>query len=519
MMKTGTEPQHIGWQILNGCLFPFRKLAEGVSHVLGLNDSLNIIRQREDFFFNELASRSIQGGKGYAATYLGLPYLHAFNFFVFTGDKFIKEAACYGEYTEVNPKTFDPKARSPFDPIKEFLGDPAIVNMNGPEVAKERKGIKNYLSTNRAEAAAWEVTDKLLRNWSNDKSLNHTICLLCTQVIAQGWFNLKDVPEALVPLLKTAEHNVFNRDKVSNADFEKNRAQIKAISDEVLTTQHANVGEEESYIGFLKVHRKKERVTDLNALAGLVVEGNITTVLTGAVLQLAANQNLQERLRQELMTLDPKQMRTAEGYPGIKNLPLLHQVYLESLRFFSPSPPMARYASKAGTINGVHIPARSYLFIPLRQIMHDPNEWVNPSAFDPSRHLGSNRHLNQYPLAPFSLGPRMCPASFGFAEAMFKVALVQLFRENQLSLTSHDSVEQIPVAIKEPRLKQAYFGNLRRAALEDEPHKVIQFSNTPPLDPYHALTLPSTLVVSAGETFAIDQAKTSLTHRTLSNSK
>ncbi len=493
MMKTGIEASSFGTQALNVCLYPFRKLAQGLGYLLG--DAPAIIQQKDKFFFQELADRAMASQQGYASTYLGLPLLHTlsyyaskylgipsldvFNFYVFTGENFVKEATSYGEYVENNPRKFDAKARSLFEPIKDFLGDPAIVNMNGPEVTEERRGIKNYLTGNRGQSATWEVTQKLMQNWSNEKSINHMICLLCTQAIAQGWFNLKDVPEELVPLLKTAEHYVFNREEVSNEDFERLRKQIKELSDRVLTEQSANVSEDDSYIGFLKTHRHKAHVTDLNALAGLVVEGNITTIITGAVLQLASNRDLQNRLRQALQQLPRSTSTPNLDYAAIKNEPLLHQIYLETLRFYSPSPPLARYASKAGTINGVHIPARSYLFIPLRRVMHDPAQWPNPQTFDPSRHQGNSLQPNVYPLVPFSVGPRVCPASFGFAEAMFKIALVQIFRENELILTSHDSVEQIPVAIKEPRFKQTYFGQLRRLSQDNEsefgPSRTLQY--------------------------------------------
>jgi cytochrome P450 len=519
IMITATKPQHIGWTILNGCLYPFKKIAQGISYALNIDDSIKIARQKENFFFNEFASRSINGGKGYASTYFGLPLLHVYNFFVFTGKDFVKEAVAYGEYDKDHPELFDPKARILFEPIKDFLGDPAIVNMNGPEVAKERLGIKNYLSPHRAQTATWEVTDKILENWSDEKSLNHTICLLCTRVIAQGWFNLKDVPEDLIPLLKTAEHYVFNRDKVSADDFEKLRAKIQTLNDKFLTTQKDNLSEEHSYLGFLKNHRGKKSVTDLNGLAALLVEGNITTVLTGAVLQLATNPNLQERLRQELKTLDPLKMRTPDGYDAIKRLPLLHQIYLEALRYYSPSPPMARYASKAGNINGVHIPARSYIFIPLRQVMHNPNQWTNPSIFDPGRHQVGNSHLNQFPLVPFSEGPRVCPASFGFAESTFKIGLVQIFRENQLNLTSHDSVEQIPVAIKEPRFTKAYLGSFRKVSQDTDPQKVLQFNETKSHNSSKELTTATTVEASPSETFAIAKAKPNLRSRSLNNLK
>jgi cytochrome P450 len=221
--------------------------------------------------------------------------------------------------------------------------------------------------------------------------------------------------------------------------------------------------------------RQVDHLKNLNGLFGLVVEGNITTVVTCAVLELASNQELQRQLKDELKSVDPSDLDSLEGFAKVKNLKLLHNIYLESLRAFSPAPPIVRFASKAGTIGGREISPRSYLFIPLRHVTHDSNNWENPGQFDPQRHENTSHKINFYPLTPFSTGPRVCPASFGFTEALFKAALVILFKDNQLSLTSHSSVEQIPVNTKEPRLKQAYYGKFHRETKSVTASPVIPF--------------------------------------------
>ncbi|HRE33261.1 MAG TPA: cytochrome P450, partial [Candidatus Berkiella sp.] len=63
---------------------------------------------------------------------------------------------------------------------------------------------------------------------------------------------------------------------------------------------------------------------------------------------------------------------------------------------------MARYASKTGTINGVNIPAQTYLFVLLRRVMHDPKQWPNPDVFDISRFQAGQHRINEFPLTPFS---------------------------------------------------------------------------------------------------------------------
>ncbi|MBI2790687.1 MAG: cytochrome P450 [Gammaproteobacteria bacterium] len=428
------------------------------------SDGYKIITQKENFILGELADRASQSEDGYASTYLGLPFLKLASFHVLTGEKYLKEGVSYGEYQESKPSAFDPKARSLFDPLKDFLGNTSIINMNGPEVSEERKAIKNYLTMSSALAASLEVFAETAQNWSSHKSINDQICFACTQVIASAWFNCKNIPEEIVPLLKKAERYVFNRDKVSDSKFKELKDEFRLLNDTYMKKNEEAILSKDNYLKHMLRTRGVSHLKDLNGLFALVVEGNITTVLTCAVLQIASNKQLQAQLKEELQTLEGINISSAEGYEKVKRLKILNNIYLESLRLFSPAPPLVRYASKQGKIADKKISARSYLFMPLRRVMYDPKKWDHPYEFDPTRHERSATRVNFYPLTPFSTGPRVCPASFGFAEALFKIALVSIFKGMILSLTSHDSIELIPVNAKEPRLRQEYFGKLTKAS-------------------------------------------------------
>lgn len=424
-----------------------------------VGDTVKILRDKENFILGELTDRSLQSPNGCASTYIGLPFFKLVNFVVLTGKDVVPAGVEYGEHSSQH---FDPKTRSLFDPVTELLGHETIVNQNDARVLAERKAIKQYLTIDRAHEATWEVFNKVVNEWSPEKSINDTVCFACTQIIAKAWFNITDLEEDIVPILKKAEHYVFNRENISNSDFNQLKDQLRQINDDLLEKNEEQILEENSYLKHMYETRKATQLKQLNAIGSLIVEGNITTVLTGAILQLATTPKLQAKLRKELNKLTVENFDSLEDYmTAILHCKYLHAIYLEALRYFSPSPPIARWASKKGNIKGNSISARSYIFIPMRRILHDQNHWPNPQVFDPTRHLENPRSLNTYPFVPFSVGRRGCPASLGFAEAIFKNALIALFQNHELTLTSHQRIETIPITTKEPRFKQTYQGTLQ----------------------------------------------------------
>jgi hypothetical protein len=115
---------------------------------------VKIIRYQEGFILGELTDRALQSEMGYAQTYIGLPFAKIYNFVVLTNEQLVKEGAAYGEFSKEDPEHYDSKARSIFDPLKNFLGMESIINQNGPEVPVERAAIKSYLTANKGLEAS-----------------------------------------------------------------------------------------------------------------------------------------------------------------------------------------------------------------------------------------------------------------------------------------------------------------------------------------------------------------------------
>lgn len=423
------------------------------------DDKRKILETKGDFFFNELADRAEQSQNGVASTYLSFPYLPFLktHFYVSTRKDFFNQAASYGEFDVFDPSKFDPGARKPFGVVTDFIGVETMIAENGRHIPLERRALKTYLDPKNAIQATRTEFSDAIKNWSSQTSINDMVRIACINILAKTWLNLvAPPPKAFYSLIKKAEHLIFNYDSVDPAEFCHLKKQIKDLNDAYVEKHEKDILSSPGYLKYLLSRGKVRHLKDLNGLAGLVVEGNITTVLTGAILEIARNKALQTNLHDELLSL------------GCKS-PLLHHIWLEALRFYAPAAPVVRYASKAAKIAGVNISKGSFIFLPTRRIMHDPREWQNPHLFDPMRHINGNIRINTYPLVPFSTGKRVCPASFGYAETIFKEALICLFRENSISLFTKTEVETIPVNAKQARFKKDYFGTCQRRHIRPSP--------------------------------------------------
>jgi len=121
-------------------------------------------------------------------------------------------------------------------------------------------------------------------------------------------------------------------------------------------------------------------------------------------------------------------------------------------------PSVPRFCSKQGQLGleGEIIPAGSYVFAPIKVMMHDPDVYHNPHVFDIDRKIEADR------IYTFSIGSRKCPASFLFVRLVFKYIIVSLFKDFDLTLTSDSpsELETIPVFAKLSRMEQKYYGEL-----------------------------------------------------------
>lgn len=150
--------------------------------------------------------------------------------------------------------------------------------------------------------------------------------------------------------------------------------------------------------------------------------------------ELAMNQDIQERLRQE----NDEVLEKHEGeitYDGIMEMKYLDMVFNESMRKYPVVDSQVRQSSKDFKIpnSNMTIPKDTLVMISSAALHHDERFFENPSKFDPERFTEENVK-NRHPFAyiPFSEGPRICIGSrFGIMQT--KIALVKLLRKYRFS--------------------------------------------------------------------------------------
>jgi hypothetical protein len=102
---------------------------------------------------------------------------------------------------------------------------------------------------------------------------------------------------------------------------------------------------------------------------------------------LSKDTNMQDRLRKELLTLDPSDFTS--DLIALDNLPLLDAVLTETLRTYTPFPSnQYRITPPEGTtIDGLFIPGNVEISSPLGVLQHNPAVFSEPDRWNPDRWL------------------------------------------------------------------------------------------------------------------------------------
>ena len=109
----------------------------------------------------------------------------------------------------------------------------------------------------------------------------------------------------------------------------------------------------------------------------------------------------------------------------------------ESLRLFPPVTAMHRSIVRDVTIDGLHLPKDTIVFVPRIALHHDPDLWGDDfMKFKPERFANGLAHASKHQLAfmPFSFGPRNCVGN-NFAVQEAKVVLAMLLQQFHFRLS------------------------------------------------------------------------------------
>ncbi|ENN74073.1 hypothetical protein YQE_09335, partial [Dendroctonus ponderosae] len=144
----------------------------------------------------------------------------------------------------------------------------------------------------------------------------------------------------------------------------------------------------------------------------------ISTVMCFGTYELAVNQDVQDKLRKEILATH-KANNGKLTYESLLKMKYMDMVVSEMLRKWPAGPGIDRVTTKPYTIEPVrpgeepvHLTPGDVLFLPTIGLHRDPAFYPNPMKFDPERFSDENKgNIIPYTYTPFGAGPRNCIGS------------------------------------------------------------------------------------------------------------
>lgn len=159
------------------------------------------------------------------------------------------------------------------------------------------------------------------------------------------------------------------------------------------------------------------------------------TTMTFALLHLAQNQDVQDKVRQEVRSIFNKYGGKIT-YDAMLELAYAEKVIQETLRITPSIAAVPRTCTKNYTIPGtdVVIEKGTMTYIPVWGLHTDPDYFPNPDKFDPERFSEENKkNIKEFTYLPFGEGPRMC-LGLRFGMMQSKIGLVSLVKDFKFTL-------------------------------------------------------------------------------------
>ncbi|EDW89797.1 probable cytochrome P450 6w1 [Drosophila yakuba] len=162
-----------------------------------------------------------------------------------------------------------------------------------------------------------------------------------------------------------------------------------------------------------------------------------SSTMTLSLYELARNEALQERLREEIVDFFGDDDHIS--YERIQEMPYLSQVINETLRKYPIVGYIERECSQPAEgerfnlkpFHNMELPHGMSIYMSTLAIHRDPQYWPDPEKFDPERFSPGNReNLNMDAYMPFGVGPRNCIGlRLGLLQS--KLGLVHLLRNHK----------------------------------------------------------------------------------------
>ncbi|XP_043511358.1 probable cytochrome P450 6a14 isoform X2 [Frieseomelitta varia] len=164
-----------------------------------------------------------------------------------------------------------------------------------------------------------------------------------------------------------------------------------------------------------------------------------------ALYELAQNQDVQDKLRQEIRDTYKKNGGTLT-YADIKEMKYLDKVFKETLRKYPILTMLTRRAMENYTFKGtkITIPKGMKIWVPVYGIQTDPDIYPEPEKFDPER-FEDDAVAARHPMSflPFGDGPRNCIGA-RFAHIQSKIGLSTILRNHKVDVCEKTTIPYEP---------------------------------------------------------------------------
>ncbi|CAH0555970.1 unnamed protein product [Brassicogethes aeneus] len=165
------------------------------------------------------------------------------------------------------------------------------------------------------------------------------------------------------------------------------------------------------------------------------------TTMTFALFEMSLNQDVQERVRQEVREVLARHNGEI-NYDSIMEMRYMEQVIRETLRKYPPVSALTRQCTKDYKVpdSDLVIEKGTIAFIPIVGIHYDEDHFPNPEKFDPDRFSDENKHeIKPFSHLGFGGGRRECIGErFGVMQS--KVGLATLLRRYKFTLSDKTQV-------------------------------------------------------------------------------
>lgn len=209
---------------------------------------------------------------------------------------------------------------------------------------------------------------------------------------------------------------------------------------------------EESDLG-KKVSNRQWTDDELNAQAFIFLFAGfeaVSTAISFITHELAINPDIQQKLIDEIDTVDSDLQGKNLNYETLQKMKYLDQVVSEGLRFWTISDITDRVCNKDYTLEveegkTILIKKGSVVWFPFVAFHLSEEYYENADKFDPERFSDENKHrIDPSAYLPFGVGPRNCIGS-RFALMEVKAALYYLLLNFRLEVTGKT---QIPLKVQ-----------------------------------------------------------------------